>query len=242
MKVYQIVLLMCVICCSFQEIVPLNANNVLCVEDGEPAARWEAKIREYLNNKMDLRRDIDPFQSRSAPSSPHRDDMAISVSEVSDVEKLLGRCVSGKNLETAFLATEGNLLNYEKNLPAQIEEWPFDRPSNGEVVCNDSEWPFAIETSDVTTRDLHEAAVADELLSEKANLVAPLLSSTGSVCYPPTVDRHQYSCVASKQMVGVFITVWVRSHLWRHVHNVKVSAVGLGLMHYLGNKVVTHLS
>jgi hypothetical protein len=236
MKVYQIVLLMCIICCSFQEIVPLNANNVLCVEDREPAARWEAKIREYLNNKSDLRKVSDPFQSRSAPSSPHGGDMGISVSEVSDVEKLLGRCVSGKNLETAFLATEGNFLNYEKNLSAQVEEWPLNRTSSGEEALNDSEWPFAIATSDVTTRDLHEAAMADELLSEKANLVAPLLSS-GSVCLPPTVVRQKYSCVASKQMVGIFITVWVRSKLWRHVHSVKVSAVGLGLMHYLGNKV-----
>lgn len=211
------------------------------MEDREPAARWEAKIREYLNNKG-LRKESDPFQSRSAPSSPPSEDMSIPVSEVSDVEKLLGRCVSGKNLETAFLATEGNYLNYEKSLPAQIEEWPLERTSYGEKVLNDSEWPLAIATSDVTTLDLREAAMADELLSEKANLVAPMLSSTGAVCYTPTVVRHKYSCVASKQMVGIFITVWVRSQLWRHVHNVKVSAVGLGLMRYLGNKVVIHLS
>jgi len=104
-----IVYLTRVICCSFQEIVPLNANNVLCVEDREPAARWEARIREYLNSKSDPHKDSDPFQSRSAPSSPLGDDMGIPVSEVSDVEKLIGRRVSGKNLETAFLATEGNL-------------------------------------------------------------------------------------------------------------------------------------
>ena len=228
-----------VICCSFQEIVPLNANNVLCVEDQEPAARWEAKIREYLNNKSDHRKESDPFQSRSAPSSPHNDDMGISVSEVYDVEKLLGRCVSGKNLETAFLAVEGNLLNYEKNLPDNGEAMPAEKTGSDGELLNDSAWPFSMETSeDVTTRDFHEAIIADELLSEKANLVAPLLSSAGSVCYPPAVVHHQYSRVASKQMVGIFITVWVRSQLWRHVHNVKVSAVGLGLMHYLGNKVV----
>lgn len=231
------ILLMFVICCSFQEIVPLNANNVLCVEDREPATRWEAKIREYLNDKSDLCIGNDPFQSRSAPSSPHNDDMGISVSEVSDVEKLLGRCVSGKNLETAFLAIEGNLLNYEKNLPEKVEAWPVERTSSDGEVLNDSAWPFSMETPELTSRDLHEAAMADELLSEKANLVAPLLSSAGSVCYPPAVVHHQYSRVASKQMVGIFITVWVRSQLWRHVHNVKVSAVGLGLMHYLGNKV-----
>lgn len=221
---------------GFQEIVPLNANNVLCVEDQEPAARWESKIREYLNNNNGLRKESDPFQSRSAPSSPHNDDMGISVSEVYDAEKLLGRCVSGKNLETAFFAIEGNLLNYEKNLPERVEARPVERTRSDGEVLNDSAWPFSMETPEVTTADLHEAAMAEELLSEKANLIAPLLSTSGSVRYPPAVVHHQYSRVASKQMVGIFVTVWVRSQLWRHVHNVKVSTVGLGLMHYLGNK------
>lgn len=49
--------------------------------------------------------------------------------------------------------------------------------------------------------------------------------------------RSRYSLVASKQMVGVYLTVWVRSELTEHVRNVKVSCVGRGLMGYLGNKV-----
>jgi hypothetical protein len=43
--------------------------------------------------------------------------------------------------------------------------------------------------------------------------------------------------VASKQMVGVFLTVWVRSEIRADVRNLKVSCVGRGLMGYLGNKV-----
>ena len=215
--------------CSFQEIVPLNANNVLCVEDQEPAARWEGRIREFLNNNIGIRKERYPFQSRSAPGSPYNNSMRISISEDSDVEKLLGRCVSGKNLETTFLATEGNLL--------KAENWPFERTSSDGEVFDDGTWLFATETSDVTTRDLHEAAKADELPLENVNLVAPLLLPFGSAGYIAAGVQHRYSCVASKQMVGIFITVWVRSQLWRHVHNVKVSAVGLGLMHYLGNKV-----
>lgn len=43
--------------------------------------------------------------------------------------------------------------------------------------------------------------------------------------------------VASKQMVGIFLTVWVRSELRNDVKNLKVSCVGRGLMGYLGNKV-----
>lgn len=49
--------------------------------------------------------------------------------------------------------------------------------------------------------------------------------------------HSRYCLVASKQMVGVFLTVWVKSDLREHVRNMKVSCVGRGLMGYLGNKV-----
>jgi hypothetical protein len=49
--------------------------------------------------------------------------------------------------------------------------------------------------------------------------------------------RSKYSLVASKQMVGIFLTVWVRGEMKDHVKNMKVSCVGRGLMGYLGNKV-----
>ncbi|CAI0465871.1 unnamed protein product [Linum tenue] len=48
--------------------------------------------------------------------------------------------------------------------------------------------------------------------------------------------HSRYCLVASKQMVGVFLTIWVRSELRDHVKNMKVSCVGRGLMGYLGNK------
>uniref|UniRef100_A0A6N2MUU5 Inositol polyphosphate-related phosphatase domain-containing protein n=1 Tax=Salix viminalis TaxID=40686 RepID=A0A6N2MUU5_SALVM len=46
----------------------------------------------------------------------------------------------------------------------------------------------------------------------------------------------RYCLVASKQMVGIFLTIWVKSELRDHVKNMKVSCVGRGLMGYLGNK------
>ncbi|KAL0389481.1 UNVERIFIED_CONTAM: Type I inositol polyphosphate 5-phosphatase 4 [Sesamum calycinum] len=53
-------------------------------------------------------------------------------------------------------------------------------------------------------------------------------------------DRHpgqsRYCLVASKQMVGFFLTVWIKSDLRDAVRNLKVSCVGRGLMGYLGNK------
>jgi hypothetical protein len=49
--------------------------------------------------------------------------------------------------------------------------------------------------------------------------------------------KIRYCLVASKQMVGIFLMVWVRSDIREHVKNLKVSCVGRGLMGYLGNKV-----
>jgi len=49
--------------------------------------------------------------------------------------------------------------------------------------------------------------------------------------------HSRYCLVASKQMVGIYLTIWVRSELKDHVQNMKVSCVGRGLMGYLGNKV-----
>jgi len=38
------------VCFSFQEIVPLNAGNVLGAEDNGPAKKWLSLIRKTLNN------------------------------------------------------------------------------------------------------------------------------------------------------------------------------------------------
>ncbi|KNA03834.1 hypothetical protein SOVF_205350 [Spinacia oleracea] len=60
-------------------------------------------------------------------------------------------------------------------------------------------------------------------------------STQSDICYRQP-KQSRYCLVVSKQMVGVFLTVWVRKDLREHVRNVKVSCVGRGLMGYLGNK------
>ncbi|KAL0324897.1 UNVERIFIED_CONTAM: Type IV inositol polyphosphate 5-phosphatase 3 [Sesamum radiatum] len=48
--------------------------------------------------------------------------------------------------------------------------------------------------------------------------------------------RPPYVRIVSKQMVGIFITIWVRRSLRRHIQNLNVSTVGVGVMGYIGNK------
>lgn len=52
-----------------------------------------------------------------------------------------------------------------------------------------------------------------------------------------TFFTGRYCLVASKQMVGIFLMIWVQSKIKDDVKNMKVSCVGTGLMGYLGNKV-----
>nr|XP_045084863.1 type IV inositol polyphosphate 5-phosphatase 3 isoform X4 [Aegilops tauschii subsp. strangulata] len=42
--------------------------------------------------------------------------------------------------------------------------------------------------------------------------------------------------IISKQMVGIYLSVWVQRGLRRHIHNLRVSTVGVGAMGYIGNK------
>ncbi|XP_071739467.1 type IV inositol polyphosphate 5-phosphatase 9-like [Rutidosis leptorrhynchoides] len=48
--------------------------------------------------------------------------------------------------------------------------------------------------------------------------------------------RPEFRCLISKQMVGVMISVWVRSDLHPFFRNPSVSCVGCGIMGCLGNK------
>ncbi|KAL9252861.1 Type IV inositol polyphosphate 5-phosphatase 9-like protein [Drosera capensis] len=48
--------------------------------------------------------------------------------------------------------------------------------------------------------------------------------------------RYHHECILSKQMVGVFITVWVRSNIRQYIRHPSVSCVGCGIMRCLGNK------
>lgn len=212
----------CGLDCSFQEVVPLNANNVLCVEDEGPAALWEAKIRETLNTQH---KEFKLEKSLSVPPSPRNEAevMVTDVPEVSDVERLLAE-LSNSIPETP----PSEVIVYKRNVTTSNELWLERSASCRKTAQNgDREWRAHIATGDPPPG--------------RENLIA------GPICawndaLPAETPQQLYSRVASKQMVGLFITVWIRSNLWRHVHNVQVCTVGCGLMNHLGNKVRTHTS
>ncbi|CAL0309834.1 unnamed protein product [Lupinus luteus] len=64
----------------------------------------------------------------------------------------------------------------------------------------------------------------------------PNFSENDESCTKSPKDERGYCLVGSKQMVGIFLCVWVRADLYKHVNNMKVSCVGRGIMGYFGNK------
>ncbi|KAL9245062.1 hypothetical protein vseg_018758 [Gypsophila vaccaria] len=54
--------------------------------------------------------------------------------------------------------------------------------------------------------------------------------------------KPEYVRIVSKQMVGIFLTVWVRKSLRKHIQNLKVSTVGVGALGYIGNKGAVSVS
>ncbi|EAZ07049.1 hypothetical protein OsI_29296 [Oryza sativa Indica Group] len=49
-------------------------------------------------------------------------------------------------------------------------------------------------------------------------------------------QQQPFRCVVSEQMVGIFVSVWARSGLRRHVRHAAASCVGAGVLGRLGNK------
>ncbi|KAL3527772.1 hypothetical protein ACH5RR_012428 [Cinchona calisaya] len=66
-------------------------------------------------------------------------------------------------------------------------------------------------------------------------------------CGDPSIDeflqlaeipspRMSYRLIASKQMVGIFLSIWARKELVQHIGHLRISCVGRGIMGCLGNK------
>ncbi|KAK6942918.1 Endonuclease/exonuclease/phosphatase [Dillenia turbinata] len=157
---------------GFQEIVPLNAGNVLGAEDIGPAARWLSLIRQALNTNEN---DHDTSQYYNHTTGPEP----------------------------------------KQPSPRRPETDPTIKPGLGDALGNE---------------DL-EKFLRPSWFSSSSNEGSP---SPPHLISSPM--KRKFCLAASKQMVGIFLCVWVRADLSRHISNLKVSCVGRGIMGYLGNK------
>ncbi|KAK4756432.1 hypothetical protein SAY87_006559 [Trapa incisa] len=204
---------------GFQEIVPLNAGNVLGTEDNGPAKKWLALIRKTLNSLPGgsgvcltpspiadplVELDVDFEASRQKSSFlQRRSFQSLSRSMRTDSE------LAQPRLDRRFSICDRVMLGDRMNDYDQSYRWLSSDEENG--------------PEDSPGNSYHSPA-----LNNKSGLIADGDHSQ-TAC-------SRYFLVAKKQMVGIFLTVWVRGQLRDSVHSVKVSCVGRGLMGYLGNK------
>ncbi|CAN8247665.1 unnamed protein product [Cochlearia groenlandica] len=208
---------------GFQEIVPLNAGNVLGAEDNGPAKKWHSLIRKTLNN---LPGTSGVYHTPSPIPIPIAEiDADFSGSSRQKNSALFNR----RSFQTP------SLWRMEENDPS-VSHPRFDRRLS---VCDrvffshrPSDFDPSFRPSDVSRCGSSDD---DNGLGESPStyLYSPGSNENG---YRTPWNSSQYCLVASKQMVGIFLTIWVKSELREHVKNMKVSCVGRGLMGYLGNK------
>ncbi|KAH9326333.1 hypothetical protein KI387_006511, partial [Taxus chinensis] len=219
---------------GFQEIVPLNAGNVLGAEDNGPAAKWLSLVRETLNNNRSQCNSLSPNLHGSTNASK----AIYSFDSYFEGSKLHNNSVPSrrKSFEASKLLSKRN--GEAKSSPLKLKRriTLAEHLSLGGLIDRvDSSGSFRSISEDESG-----LSGANSPLSV---FYSPMSSSPSSnrynsheMNYRLNSSQPGYCLSASKQMVGIFLCVWVRSDLRQHVRDLKVSCVGRGLMGYLGNK------
>ncbi|KAI0524928.1 hypothetical protein KFK09_004318 [Dendrobium nobile] len=215
---------------GFQEIVPLNAGNVLGAEDNGPAKKWVALIRKTLNN-LPGTSSSSSYQTPSPVPDPivELDDDFEGSSSAHQRNSSFFHRRSFQSLSRS-LRIDGDMLVPQPRLERRhsvCERVMFgSRPSDF-----DPNFRWGIGSSD------DENVVGD---SPSTAYFSPMSYAYGASSSmkerDASIGYSRYCLVASKQMVGILLMVWVRSEIRDDVKNIKVSCVGRGLMGYLGNK------
>ncbi|XP_031477450.1 type IV inositol polyphosphate 5-phosphatase 7-like isoform X1 [Nymphaea colorata] len=210
---------------GFQEIVPLNAGNVLGAEDSGPAIKWLALIRKTLNN-LPGTSGTGGYQMPSPAPDP-------IVELDADFEG------STRQKTTSFFSRRSfQSLSRSLRMDCDISmaQPRLDRRLS---VCDRVMYSNRPSDCDATFRSGSSDDENAGCDSPSAMFCSPSSCSVSNSMAEErdrSVGHSRYCLVASKQMVGIFLTVWVRSEIRDDVKNLKVSCVGRGLMGYLGNK------
>ncbi|KAH7668668.1 Inositol-polyphosphate 5-phosphatase protein [Dioscorea alata] len=267
---------------GFQEVVPLNAGNVLGAEDSRPIPKWEAIIRRTLNKSSEPK---PACKSHSAPPSPVSNNMIPSRellnNSVVPIVTITSNIVEEDedehiNLRKRF-QEENGVLNIDHVTKLDWPEYSLDTPpqplqsgtklrrvlsnvpSSGFDLMEKSQFAdsFNVQFNIGLKRVYHssgnlgmlwhqEQKVSDldsfddfsDKLSKEGNSILEYVTDK---CEDGASDeyakpRARYVRIVSKQMVGIYISIWVSRRLRRHINNLKVSPVGVGIMGYMGNK------
>ncbi|XP_057992192.1 type I inositol polyphosphate 5-phosphatase 2 isoform X2 [Hevea brasiliensis] len=285
---------------GFQEVVPLNAGNVLGAESSRPIPKWESIIRRTLNKSLQPE---SKHKCYSAPPSPVLRTSSVADELADEVDALPLEMVNNEYAETAaacdFERHElskvidiGRSLHFKRIYGIDCDsrlDWPeYSLDVTPQVISSNSKlrrvwsssarmgfsWAenplmfspqnFAVNGNGLRRShhssgnlcsmwveqqerpevpEVHEVLdslsdASDKSSEEEDDIFSkvPGEKNNNGFIMDNGKPRPKYVRIVSKQMVGIYISVWVRKRLRRHINNLKVSPVGVGLMGYMGNK------
>ncbi|XP_075477955.1 type IV inositol polyphosphate 5-phosphatase 7-like [Primulina tabacum] len=257
---------------GFQEIVPLNASNILGAEDNGPAKKWLTLIKRTLHNapgtsggsgcytpspipdpiaewnadfEGPARHKASAFFHRRSFQAPQHMGMENDSStpqtylnrRFSVCERtIFGHRHSDFDPNTRWGYRPSDCSSSQRPSDCRPSDYSSGhRPSDYTSSRRPSDYSWGQRPSDFSRLESDEDYLPEDSPSTVLNTPMSYSANQGEdAAMMP--ECYRYSLVASKQMVGIFLTVWVRSELREFVQNIKVSCVGRGLMGYLGNK------
>ncbi|PWZ23248.1 Type I inositol polyphosphate 5-phosphatase 5 [Zea mays] len=212
----------------FQEIVPLNAGNVLVVEDNEPAGKWMDLIYQALNR---------PPPHQDGQSSGDELSPPPSTSSSHYRSRPQGAARDPSNAAAIPKTSSGGMLCAQKPPPPLKMVSKCYRVDNALVkTCTCM--------SDPSTMQLRAREMREFLCRVEAAAASPGRGAGADDDALASIEGGDqrggggmnYCLVARKQMVGIFLSVWVRRELVQYVGHLRVDCVGRGIMGRLGNK------
>ena len=234
---------------SFQEVVPLNAGNVFGAEDNKPIPKWEEIIRRTLNKSSEPET---KQKSYSAPPSPVR---------TKEGEKSIIGIEKNFELRKIYDIDLQTILDWpERPLDAipDVDSTPKLRRVRSisariglNLIDSASLYGYGTKCSHQSSGNLNLLwrENQQEMVPKVFDSLADVSDEENDTFFELPIDKDvngigsvksqpKYVRIVSKQMVGIYVSVWVQRKLRRHVHHLKVSPVGVGLMGYMGNKVM----
>lgn len=212
----------------FQEIVPLNAGNVLVVEDNEPAGKWMELIYQALNKP--------PAQDGQSSG----DELSPPESTTSHYAQPSQVRVGGRDPSSTAIpkSSSGGQLFAQNNKPPPLKvvnkSYRVDNALVKTCTC----------MSDPSTMQRRAREMREFLYRVEAAAASPNRGAVDDDDALPSIEGSDqrgagmnYCLIARKQMVGIFLSVWVRRELVQYVGHLRVDCVGRGIMGRLGNKV-----
>ncbi|CAK8561263.1 unnamed protein product [Lathyrus sativus] len=174
---------------GFQEIVPLNAGNVLVLEDNEPAAKWLALINQSLNGPS-------YFASNSGlkPTASFGGSLLFPKPSLKKIKKTFKK-LNGKRLKSCNCVLE------------------MERKAAKDFCFRCQESNFNLDDSSTEEED-----------------------DSFPISVALATNQMKYSLVTCKQMVGIFVSVWMKKELIQYVGHLRICRTSRGIMGCLGNK------